>query len=59
MRVTWPDGTLVELGFFAKGRARSQVQIQHGRLPNRAAATQTKEFWAERLTTLAEVLAQM
>jgi hypothetical protein len=58
MRVTWPDGTRVDVGFLAKGRAKSQVAIQHGRLPDRAAVTRTKEYWAERLTTLAEVLAQ-
>jgi hypothetical protein len=58
MRVSWPDGTRVDVGFLAKGRAKSQVAIQHGRLPDRAAVTRTKEYWAERLTTLAEVLVQ-
>lgn len=58
MRVAWPDGTRVDVGFLAKGRAKSQVAIQHGRLPDRAAVTRTKAYWAERLTSLAEVLAQ-
>ena len=59
MRVAWPDGTRVDVGFSAKGRAKSQVAIQHGRLPDRAAVTRVKEYWAERLTTLAEVLADL
>jgi hypothetical protein len=59
MRVTWPDGTRVDVGFLAKGRAKSQVAIQHGRLPDRAAVARTKAYWAERFATLAELLAQM
>ncbi len=59
MRVTWPDGTRVDVGFTAKGRAKSQVAIQHGRLPDRAAVARTKEYWAKRFATLAELLAQM
>ncbi len=57
MRVTWPDGTRVDVGFFAKGRAKSQVAIQHGRLPDRAAVIRMKEFWAARLKALTDVLA--
>ena len=57
MRLTWPDNTSVQLGFFAKGVAKAQVQIQHGKLPDKAAATRTKDYWAERLDTLGKVLA--
>ncbi len=57
MRVTWPDGTRVDVGFTAKGRAKSQVAIQHGRLPDRAAVIRMKEFWAARLRALTDVLA--
>ena len=38
MRLTWPDNTSVQLGFFAKGVAKAQVQIQHGKLPDKAKA---------------------
>jgi hypothetical protein len=55
MRIGWPDGTSVELQFSGKGRAKSQVQIQHGRLGDRAAATRMKEYWAERLAALGEM----
>ena len=57
MRLTWPDNTSVQLGFFAKGVAKAQVQIQHGKLLDKAAATRTKDYWAERLDTLGKVLA--
>ena len=57
MRVTWPDGTLVMVGFTAKGAAKSQVAIQHARLPDRETATRMKEYWAARLGALTEVLA--
>src|SRR5437899_3636674 len=57
MRLTWPDNTSVQLGFFAKGVAKAQVQIQHGKLPDKAASTRTKQYWAERLDALGNVLA--
>jgi hypothetical protein len=56
MRVTWPDGTSVELYFVSKGAARSQVAVQHGKLPDRASVDRIKAYWAERLGALAEVL---
>jgi hypothetical protein len=31
------------------------VQIQHEKLPDRAAATRMKQYWAERLAALGEV----
>src|SRR3989441_5016536 len=57
MRLTWPDNTSVQLGFFAKGVSKAQVQIQHGKLPDKLAATRTKDYWAARLDALAKVLA--
>lgn len=57
MRLTWPGRTLVQIGFTRKGATKSQVAIQHGPLPDRAAATRMKEFWAERLADLQGVLA--
>lgn len=57
LRLTWPDGTSVLVGFAAKGVAKSQVAIQHVRLPDRETATRMKEYWAARLGALTEVLA--
>ncbi len=55
MRLAWPDGTQVNVGFTAKGRGKAQVSVQHGKLTDKAAATRMKEFWAERLAALAEM----
>jgi hypothetical protein len=57
MRVTWPDRTSVEIGFMGKGAAKSQVAVQHSKLPDYATATRLKQYWTERLDALAEVLA--
>ena len=56
MRITWPDRTSVVVGFDARGAAKSQVAIQHGKLADRAAAARMKEYWDERLTALGGVL---
>jgi hypothetical protein len=57
MRITWPDRTSVEVGFTRRGAAKSQVQLQHGKLPDPAAAMRVKQYWAERLGALEGVLA--
>ncbi|HET7240507.1 MAG TPA: hypothetical protein VFI77_05075 [Gemmatimonadales bacterium] len=56
MRMTWPDGTTVIVGFTAKGAAKSQVAVQHEKLPDQATAVQMKAYWAERLNALNEML---
>jgi hypothetical protein len=57
MRITWPDRTSVVVGFTGQGPAKSQVALQHGKLPDRATATRAKQYWAERLEELKNVLA--
>ena len=57
MRLTWPDRTSVEIGFMGKGPAKSQVAVQHSKLPDQAAASRLKQYWTERLGALGEVLA--
>jgi hypothetical protein len=56
MRITWPDRTSVAVGFTSRGAAKSQVALEHGKLPDRATQTRVKQFWAERLEALKEVL---
>ncbi len=56
MRVTFGDGTAVELYFWSKGESKSQVQLQHRKLASKAAAEKAKAFWGERLTALGRVL---
>ena len=54
--MAWPDGTSVIVGFTAKGEAKSQVAIQHEKLPDQATATRMKAYWAKRLDALADAL---
>jgi hypothetical protein len=56
MRISWPDGTSLEVGFMSKGAHKSQVALQHVRLPDRASAARMKEYWAERLAALEQML---
>jgi hypothetical protein len=57
MRITWNDGTSVEVGFFPKGDAKSMVAVAHTKLAEKAAADRLKSYWAERLDALGEVVA--
>lgn len=57
VRMRWPDGSAVDVGFFAKGDAKSQVAIGHRKLATQADAARMKTFWAERFDALAKLLA--
>jgi hypothetical protein len=57
MRITLPDRTSLEVGFMSKGANKSQVALQHGKLPDREAAARMKEYWAQRLDALSQLLA--
>lgn len=52
MRITWPDQTNVEVYFYAKGDAKCQVAVQHGKLPDAETAAHRKTWWAEALERL-------
>jgi hypothetical protein len=56
MRITWPDRSSVAVGFTSRGRGKSQVAVQHEKLPDRAAVARLKQFWTERLEALGQVL---
>jgi hypothetical protein len=56
MRITWPDGTHVELYFVDKGAEKSQVAIQHSRLAAKADAVRMKAYWADRLDALGKLM---
>jgi hypothetical protein len=56
IRFRWNDGTVVVIGFTPKGKAKSAVAVQHGKLPSREAADRVKKFWSDRLDALGEVL---
>ncbi|MEQ9398800.1 MAG: hypothetical protein RJQ04_06485 [Longimicrobiales bacterium] len=51
LRMAWPDGTRVQVWFTDKGD-RCSVAVQHGKLPDPAAADRTRTEWHERLDAL-------
>lgn len=57
MRVSWKDGkTSLEINFYPKGDGKSQVVVQHSKLPDAKAAAKMKTFWGQALDRLREVL---
>lgn len=58
LRITWADGkTNVEVNLYAKGPRRSQVAVQHNKLPGAKDVPAKKKFWAARLEKLAATVA--
>jgi hypothetical protein len=57
IRVDWRDGTQIHLYFAGKGAGKSQVAVQHVKLPSKAAVAEAKAFWTERFDALATMLA--
>ncbi len=57
MRLGWSDGTIIAVGFSAKGQTKSSVAIQHTKLPDRETADRLRQYWAERFDALSEALA--
>jgi uncharacterized protein YndB with AHSA1/START domain len=57
MRVTWHDQkTSLEVGFIDKGAGKSQVVVQHSKLPDDKSAARMKTYWAKALDRLKETL---
>lgn len=56
MRLTWEDDTPVDVYFWSKGSAKSQVQLQHRGLAGKEEADRVRAEWAERLSALAAYL---
>ena len=53
LRITWEDGSSVEVNLVSKGRSKAQVAIGHTKLPDREAANRMKAFWSDHLDALA------
>ncbi|HUP61849.1 MAG TPA: hypothetical protein VNA69_15690 [Thermoanaerobaculia bacterium] len=58
MRITWDDGTSVDLWFQSKGPAKSIVAVQHVKLASREDIDRRKQFWSEKLDALAKLLSK-
>jgi hypothetical protein len=56
-RFDWGDGsTRVNVGFTDRGAGKSQLALEHSRLPNATEADRMKAYWRERVATLKEQL---
>ena len=56
-RFDWgDDGTRVGVTFLAQGSGKSQVAVEHSKLPDSKTADETKAFWRERLAALKDLL---
>jgi len=57
MRVTWIDGeTSLEINYYQKSTDKSQIVVQHSKLPNASAAAKMKVFWSKMLDRLKDML---
>ena len=57
LRMTWSPGeSRVDIQFSPKGAQKSQVQVQHARLPNATSVKRQKAFWTEALERLKALL---
>lgn len=57
LRITWPEPpSRVDVNFYAKGEAKSQVSLQHGHLADAEAGERMKAFWKQRLEALKAVV---
>ena len=52
MRITWQDGSHVDVLFTAKGDGKALVSVDHRRLPDAARVEEMRDFWKERLSVL-------
>ena len=57
LRITWADGTTsVAVNFYPKADGKSQVTLQHGKLPDATEFKKKKAYWADKLNQLKELL---
>jgi uncharacterized protein YndB with AHSA1/START domain len=57
MRVTWNDGkSSLEINFNSKSDDKSQVVVQHSKLPDARASAKMKAYWSKALERLREAL---
>jgi uncharacterized protein YndB with AHSA1/START domain len=58
IRMTWEDGTSVEIWFVSKGGSKSAAQVAHRKLKSKEEVEERKAYWGERFHALSEVLLQ-
>ena len=58
LHASWNSGGRITVNFYEKGAMKSQVQVQHRKLPDAGAAASYKVFWKEQLHALAAFLGE-
>jgi Activator of Hsp90 ATPase homolog 1-like protein len=58
VRIDWPDGSRVDVYLVPKGASKTQVAIQHSKLPDQHAVAMRKAFWKEALDRLQAAIAR-
>ena len=58
MRLGWPDGAIIAVGFIARGSGKSSVALAHTKLQDRATADSLKKYWSDRLDSLGDLLTE-
>ena len=56
LRITWQDGSRVDVGLYPKGPDKCQVAISHNQLSDAEQVEQMKRFWGEALDRLKDLL---
>ena len=56
LRVMWGERESLAIGFYAKGESKSQVALEHSKLPSAKAAAKAKAYWAEAMERLIALL---
>jgi hypothetical protein len=52
IRITWSDGTNLDVNFYPKGDAKSQVSLECSKLPDAASVQSRKAWWSDALARL-------
>jgi hypothetical protein len=58
MRIHWADGTVVILGFIAKGSGKSIVSVAHTKLADREMGKGLKDYWTKQLDALGDLIVE-
>jgi Domain of unknown function (DUF4287) len=56
LRISWGDGTNVDVGLVSKGEFKSQVAVEHAKLADAEAVARAKGYWKQALERLQQAL---
>ena len=56
VRAKWDEDSRLSVGFYSKGAEKTQVAVDHGKLPNSRECARMKIFWFEALNRLERTL---